>query len=308
MNLRGLLHLCVVYIVWGSTYLAIRIAVREGAGFPPFTMSGMRVIVASVVLVLWGLSIRGNFKLTRRQFAILATSAILLWVGGNGMVAWAEKKVDSGYAALLVGSMPIWVAIMEALIDRRRPSLRLFAALLIGLAGVAVLNGPVIMAGSIGDLVGAFALIFAAISWGFGSIIQRRNPVSVAPEVSSGYQQAVGGVGLLVVALLLGEPRPTPVPEAWAAWGYLVLFGSVFAFTSFVKALRLLPTNIVMTYAYVNPVIAVFLGWLILDEPITLWTAGGTALVVLGVMGVLHEKRRESAAANQRSKDSLSGE
>jgi drug/metabolite transporter (DMT)-like permease len=293
MNLRGLFHLFVVYIVWGSTYLAIRVAVREGAGFPPFTMAAMRVLVASGILLLWGASTRSRFRLGRKETLVLATSAILLWVGGNGVVAWAEKTVDSGYAALLVGAMPIWVAIMEAIIDKRRPPLRLVGALLVGLSGVGVLNGPVIMEGSVGNLIGALSLIFAAISWGAGSILQRRRPVPIGPEVSSGYQQAFGCAGLLMVALLLGEPRPTPTPEAWAAWGYLVLFGSVFAFTSFVKALRLLPTNIVMTYAYVNPVIAVFLGWIILDEPVTWWTIGGSVLVVLGVMGVFHEKRRE---------------
>jgi drug/metabolite transporter (DMT)-like permease len=279
MSPRGLFHLFVVYVVWGSTYLAIRVAVREGAGFPPFTMAATRVLVGSGILLLWGLSTRARFRLNRREALTLATSAILLWVGGNGLVAWAEQTVDSGYAALLVGAMPIWVAMMEAIVDRRRPSLRLVGALLVGLLGVAVLNGPVIMEGSIGSLVGALALIFAAVSWGAGSILQRRRPVAVGPEVSSGYQQAFGAVGLLVVAILLGEPKPTPTPEAWTAWGYLVIFGSVFAFTSFVKALRLLPTNIVMTYAYVNPVIAVFLGWMILDEQVTLWTLCGTVLV-----------------------------
>lgn len=296
MSLRGLFHLGVIYIVWGSTYLAIRVAVREGSGFPPFTMAAMRVFAASLILFLWGRAIRGRFRLTRRQAMLVGTSAVLLWVGGNGMVGWAEQSVDSGYAALLVGCMPIWVAIMEAVIDRRRPSFRLFGALLVGLSGIAVLNGPMLVHGRLGDLIAGLALVFATISWGVGSILQRRHPVPIALEVSSGYQQAIGGAGLLLVAVLTREPAPEPVPEAWAAWGYLVLFGSVFAFTSFVKALRLLPTHIVMTYAYVNPVIAVFLGWLVLGERITAWTLGGAVLVVLGVMGVFHEKRRGVSA------------
>ncbi|MFQ5512120.1 MAG: EamA family transporter [Candidatus Krumholzibacteriia bacterium] len=299
MSLRGLFHLAVIYIVWGSTYLAIRVAVREGAGFPPFTMAAMRVFAASAILFLWGRALKGRFRLTRRQLFILGTSAILLWVGGNGMVGWAEQRVDSGYAALLVGCMPIWVAIMEALIDRRRPSLRLFGALLVGLSGIAVLNGPVILKAETGSLAASLALVFATISWGAGSLLQRRNPAPIALEVSSGYQQAIGGAGLLLTAVLLGEPRPAPIPQAWTAWGYLVVFGSVFAFTSFVKALRLLPTNIVMTYAYVNPVIAVFLGWVLLGEVVTWWTLGGAVLVVLGVMGVFHEKRREQRPSGQ---------
>ena len=307
MSLRGLFHLGVIYIVWGSTYLAIRVAVREGAGFPPFVMSGTRVLVASAILLLWGLAIRGRFKLTRRQLLILAASSILLWVGGNGLVGWAEQRVDSGYAALLVACMPIWVAMMEAIIDRRRPSFRLLGALIIGLSGIAVLNGPLLMQGDLGDLVAGVALVFAGISWGMGSLLQRRNPAPISLEVSSGYQQVIGGLGLLITALLVREPTPTPIPQAWMAWGYLVLFGSVFAFTSFVKALNLLPTNIVMTYAYVNPVIAVFLGWIILSEEVMWWTLGGTVLVVLGVMGVFYEKRREQRINSQQTDCSNAG-
>jgi drug/metabolite transporter (DMT)-like permease len=297
MNLRGLFHLVVVYIVWGSTYLAIRIAVREGAGFPPFIMVTMRVIAASVILLAWGRIAKSRFRMTRKQWVLLSVSAVLLWVGGNGLVSWAEKQAHSGYAALLVSTLPLWTAMIEAIIDRKPPTVRLVGALLIGLGGVAVLNGPLLREGTIGDLFAAIALILAPLFWGIGSIIQRRNPVPVSLEVSSAYQQALGGIACLLVALMLREPAPTPTTAAWGAWGYLVLFGSVFAFTSFVKALHLLPTNIVMTYAYVNPVIAVFLGWIILAEPVTWWTISGTVLIVLGVMGVFHEKRRETRAA-----------
>jgi len=293
-NWRGLFHLFVVYIVWGSTYLAIRVCVREGAGFPPFTMAGMRTIAASLILFGWALALRQGFRLSRRELLILIAVSILLWVGGNGLVSYAEKYVHSGYAALLVASMPLWVAVMESIIDRRRPSLRLVGALLIGLAGVAVLNGPVIMNGNVGDMIAALLLIAASMLWGIGSIIQRRNPVRISPEASSGYQQLFGGIALFITASLAGEPRPEPIPQAWLAWAYLVLFGSVFAFTSFVKALRALPTTVVMTYAYVNPVIAVVLGWMLLREPITLWTVAGTLLIVLGVAGVFHEKARGS--------------
>ena len=297
MNIRGLLHLVVVYIVWGSTYLAIRVAVREGAGWPPFTMAGMRVLVACVILFLWAAAVRGSIRITRREAWTLAAVGALLWVGGNGLVAYAEQRADSGYAALLVGALPIWVAIMEAIIDRRRPSWRLMGALVIGLSGVAVLNGPVLLEGTFEDIIAMIALLLAPLFWGMGSLLQRRRPASVGPEANSAWQQFFGGVALMLTALLAGEGRPTPIPEAWAAWGYLVIFGSVFAFTSFVKALRLLPTPVVMTYAYVNPVVAVFLGWAILREPFTPWTAAGSVLVILGVAGVFHEKRREARAS-----------
>lgn len=280
-----------VYIVWGSTYLAIRVCVREGAGFPPFTMAAMRVFAAAIILFSWGILARKRIKADRRELAVLCVVGVLLWLGGNGMVSWAEQRAESGYSALLIGALPLWVAIMESLVDRRLPTMRLVGALLVGLAGVAVLNGPFILEGSPQDLYSALALMAAAVLWGMGTILQKRKAVTLEPEVSSAYQHLFGGIALFLTATIMAESRPTPIPEAWAAWGYLVVFGSLFAFTSFVKALRLLPVNIVMTYAYVNPVVAVILGRLILGEPITIWTIGGSVLIVLGVMGVFHERR-----------------
>lgn len=291
LSIRGILHLIVVYIVWGSTYLAIRVAVREGAGFPAFTMAAMRVFAAGAILFGWAVVARKGLRVGRRELGVLFVSGVLLWLGGNGMVSWAERRAESGYSALLIAALPLWVAIMESIIDRRPPTLRLIAALLIGLAGVGVLNGPVILEGSGEDVWAALALITAAIAWGMGAIFQRRKALSLEPEVSSAYQHVFGGLALSLAALMTGEPRPDPIPQAWAAWGYLVVFGSMFAFTSFIKALRLLPTNVVMTYAYVNPVVAVILGRMILNEPITRWTLGGSVLIILGVMGVFHERR-----------------
>jgi drug/metabolite transporter (DMT)-like permease len=300
-RIRGLFHLVVVYIVWGSTYLAIRIAVREGSGFPAFTMAGMRVLAASLILFAWVVLSGKRLRVGKRTLGVLAVSGVLLWLGGNGLVSWAERRADSGYSALLIGALPLWVTIMESIVDRRMPTWRLVAALLVGLAGVAVLNGPVILDGSSQDVYAAVALVAAAVSWGIGVIYQKRKAPVLDAEVSSGYQQLAGAFGLFLAALATGEPRPAPIPEAWAAWGYLVIFGSVIAFTSFIKALRLLPTSVVMTYAYVNPVVAVILGRLVLGEPINAWTVGGTVLIVLGVMGVFHERRvvsgREAAGS-----------
>jgi drug/metabolite transporter (DMT)-like permease len=291
VNVRGLVHLLIVYIVWGSTYLAIRIAVRDGSGFPALAMAGTRVFVAGSILLAWGALARKSLKPTRRDVLIFISSGLLLWLGGNGLVSWAEKRAESAYTALLVGVAPIWTTIVDSVIDRRPPTWRLVGALLVGISGVAVLNAPVMLHGSRADVVAAVALLVAVMSWGVGSIIQKRNPVSTAAEVSSGYQLIFGSVALLGAAALSGEPRPTPTPQALLAWSYLVIFGSVLAFTSFVKALRLLPTHVVMTYAFVNPVIAVILGWFILHEPITRWTVAGSALVFLGVAGVFHEQR-----------------
>jgi drug/metabolite transporter (DMT)-like permease len=294
LPLAGMLNLFVTYVVWGSTYLAIRVAVREGAGWGPFWMGATRVLVAAALLFLFN-RIRGaRLRPTRFELGVLAVTGLLLWVGGNGAVNWAEQRIDSGLAALIVGTMPIWVAMMESLIDRRRPSLLLSSSLVVGFGGLVVLTYPMLEDGVKSDLLGVMAVIFAAVSWGCGSIIVNRRPIALDPIVISGWQQFVGGVGFTIVALLVREPAPRPTPEAWAAWAYLVVFGSLLAYTSFVYALKLLPTTVVMTYAYVNPVIAVLLGWLILSEPITAYTFVGMVLIVGGVYGVFMDKGKRT--------------
>jgi drug/metabolite transporter (DMT)-like permease len=290
----GLAYLLVVYVVWGSTYLAIRVAVREGAGFPPFTLAALRVLVAGSVILLWAAASRRPLRLTRREALVLAASGLLLWVGGNGLVVWAEQRAESSYAAVLVSSAPVWVALLEAALDRRVPSALLVGSLLAGLAGVALLAAPALAAGATVDAASVLALILAAVTWGIGSVLQRRRPASVPPLVSAGYQLLFGAAGLALVALVAREPQPTPTPEAWLAWGYLVVFGSLLGFTSYIQALHLLPTSVSFTYAYVNPVIAVILGALVLGEVITPWMLGGMALVLLGVAGVFRDRYRKA--------------
>jgi drug/metabolite transporter (DMT)-like permease len=288
----GLLNLFIVYVVWGSTYLAIRVGVREGSGFPPFTLAATRVVTASILLLGFAALQHQRLKLTRREVLLLGTSGLLLWVGGNGLVSWAEQRVDSGLAALILGATPLCVATIESVIDRRVPSRLLIGSLLVGFGGIVLLSMPVLLNGVRGDALSVVALLVGAATWGTGTILQSRRPVHVSPAVSSGVQHLAGGMGLAIVALLRSEPVPTPSPSAWLAWGYLVLIGSFIAFTAFVRALRLLPTNVVMTYAYVNPVIAVLLGWIILNERITGWTLGGMVLVLIGVAGVFQNRRR----------------
>jgi drug/metabolite transporter (DMT)-like permease len=286
----GLLYLSIVYVIWGSTYLAIRIAVREGSGFPPFTMSMTRVLFAGALLLILGVLRRKRMRPSREELIVLVGSGLLLWTGGNGLVTWAEQRVDSGLAAMIVASMPIWVALIETIVDRRLPTLRLILALLVGFMGILLLSVPSLRSGMRADIMAVLALLGAAISWSIGSVLQSRRVVSLAPQVSAGYQSLAGGLGFLVLVLILGEPKPVPTNQALLAWGYLVLFGSVIAFTSFVQALKLLPMSIAMTYAYVNPVIAVLLGALVLSEPITLWTVSGAIFVILGVAGVFRDR------------------
>ena len=286
------MHLLIVYIVWGSTYLGIRVAVQEGSGFPPMIMSATRVFAGSLILVALARFIqKQSLRLTKEEWIVLSVSGLALWWGGNGLVAIAEMTVPSGYAALIIACTPIWVAIIESILDKKRPSVFLVISLLIGVAGIAVLNWPAIIAGNLNDLKGLFLLIIAGLSWGAGSIYQKRKNIHTTPEISSAVQQFTGGVALLITSFIISEPTINPVPSAWWAWGYLIIFGSVIAFTSFVKALKLLPPNVVFTYAFVNPVVAVILGFFILGEPVTPWTFAGATLVIIGVLGVFKEQK-----------------
>jgi len=286
----GLFYLTIVYIIWGSTYLAIRVAVREGSGFPPFTMGMMRLLLAGVLLLLWAALRKMPIRPSREEILVLVSSGLLLWTGGNGLVMWAAQRAGSGLSALIVASAPIWAALVETLIDRRVPSLRLVFALLIGFAGIAVLGVPTLRSGTRADGLAVVALMGASASWSIGSVLQSRRPVTLSPQVSASYQSLIGGMGFALLMFVFREPRPTPILEAWVAWGYLVVFGSLLAFTSYVQTLRLLPINVAMTYAYVNPVIAVILGAVILREPITAWTFGGAVMVILGVVGVFRDR------------------
>lgn len=291
----GLAHLLVVYLAWGSTYLGIRLAVSGEGGFPPFAMAMLRVFAAAAVLLGWARLKRERVRLRGREWVLLGGSGLLLWVGGNGLVTWAELRASSGLAALLVAAMPLWGESITLLLDRKAPSPLLVGSILLGFAGVGTLSWPVLRAGNGGDIAAVVGLLLAPLFWAMGSIwFQRRRP-DLSVRAVSGWQQLLGGLGLAAMALGRGElgpgvALPRPDAAAWAAWGYLVVVGSVFAFTSYVITLQKLPYRVVMTYAYVNPVIAVFLGWLLADEPVTRWTLAGAALVVAGVVGVFRNR------------------
>jgi drug/metabolite transporter (DMT)-like permease len=198
-------------------------------------------------------------------------------------------------AALLIATVPLWMVLMESVLDRRKPSSGLVLSLIIGFAGIALLSATTLQTGDMGDIVSLLALVLASISWTLGSLLQSRMPVALSIEVSAGYQQIFGGLGFVVLVLLTGEPRPTPTTDAWLAWGYLIFVGSLIGFTAYVRILQLLPMSVAMTYAYVNPVVALFLGAVILSEPLHITTLAGAALVLLGVAGVFRERSRSKS-------------
>ena len=297
LPLSGLFYLFVIYIVWGSTYLAIRVAVRGDGGFEPFTLGAFRLLPASLVLMALAWLRKARIKPTRREMSTLVISGLLLWVGGNGLVNWGEQHADSGYAALIVGTLPIWTALYEAILDRRSPSIRLIGGLVVGFAGLGVLTYPEISGGQQADVLSVIALLAAPMFWGMGMVLMTRRPVKLGSVAVAGWQQLFGFVGFVVMLFLAGEKWHTPEPAAWGGLVYLTIAGSLIAFTAFMKVLTLLPTSIVSTYAYVNPVIAVFLGWLLLREPLTLNIMIGAALVLLGVAGIFDERRHQKRKA-----------
>lgn len=290
---KGLVALALIYLIWGSTYLAIRIAVREGSGFGPFFLGASRTLASSVLLMVWAAYRRERLIPTFTETGVLIISGLFLWIGGNALVMLAVRTADSGLAALLVGSMPIWTAIVTSVWERKMPAPKLFGAILLGFFGLAVLSWPVIRSGVHTEIWSLLALILAPLLWGTGSVILARKSMRLAPAATAAYQQIFGSIGFFALALLLKEPWPDPIAEAWLAWGYLMFFGGVVAFTSFMVALRELPTDITMTYAYANPVIAVLLGWIVLDEAVTGWTISGAALILFGIAGVFHQKQQK---------------
>lgn len=291
LSLTGLFHLSIVYLVWSSTYLAIRVAVRPGAGFAPFSLAALRCLAATPLLLFWAKSQGKRIWPTRPELPVLLFSGILLWTGGNALVVVSEHRIDSGLAALVVSSTPIWVALLETLLDRRWPSLLLLGSLFLGFFGTGLIVYPSLRSGVDADALAIVASLLGALCWAGGSLLQRRRSSELDPVVSAAWQLFFGGVGVTLLSVGFREPLPHPTLTAWLGFAFLYIFGSLFAFISFIKALRLLPTRVVFTYAYVNPVLAAFLGWFILDEHLGGHTIAGALLVLVGVAGTFRSKR-----------------
>lgn len=288
----GLLHLLVVYLVWSSTYLAFKIGLLNG--FEPFWMGATRFIPAALLLLLYA-RWRGWQVLPNREvLGRLALSGSMLWLGGNGLILVATQYVPSGYVALMIATTPIWTATLEGLLDRKRPSGLLVLGLLVGLLGILVLNLPKLSTGLPAHLLAFSLLLISPLMWASGTIYTQRHIAHIEPVVVSSYQQLFGGLGFLLISVGLGETWYTPTPLGWASNLYLIIFGSLIAYTSYILAVRLLPLSLVTTYAYVNPVIALLLGWVFLREPLGVWTWIGGALVLLGV-GLVFRSRMKPA-------------
>jgi drug/metabolite transporter (DMT)-like permease len=287
-----------MYLVWGSTYLAMRIGVMPGNGFPPFALGAARLIMAGPILLAIS-KMRGHtIFISKKDMIDAAIAGLLMWLTGHGLILWSEQYVSSGYAALVIGSSPILVMIIESFLESKYPRLRAVLFILLGFVGVTLLVLPKMISGVHSDILSTMLILIGTLSWAAGSIYQRRRESKkISALTRSGYQQFFAGIGFLIVSLSLREPTPHPTASAWIAWAYLLVFGSVIAFTVYVKALKELPMPVIMTYAYVNPVIAVILGSIVLSEKIETVAVIGGILIVGSVLGVIMEKRPKEKLA-----------
>jgi drug/metabolite transporter (DMT)-like permease len=284
--------LLTLYLIWGSTYLAIRVAVET---LPPFLMAGIRFLVAGSILtaILWA---TGSFRASRSQWMLNVWISCLMLLGGNGLVGWAEQTIPSGIATLFVSFCPLMMVIAEWLVSRwtdgkfgARPNGLIFLGLGLGLLGLGLLVGPSL--GFSGDnaydpyRVGA--LIFACLTWTIGSMMSRYATDPVDPFTGSAIQMLCGGVWLVLTGSLVGEWQATDwhrvSGQSVIAWSYLVVAGSLIGFTTYVWLMNRASPTLVSTYAYVNPVVAVFLGWFLLHEVVNQWTLIAALIIVAGV-------------------------
>jgi drug/metabolite transporter (DMT)-like permease len=277
----------IVYLVWGSTYLAILFAIDT---LPPFLMASSRFLVAGGALYLFARRFGGAAAPTRAEWRASAIVGLGLVTFGNGLVVWAELRVASGVAALIVGVVPCCMVLLDWLRPHgTRPGARVVAGLALGLAGLFVLIGPdALMGGGRADLVGVLALVLASFSWAAGSIYTRHATLPRSSALATGMQMLAGSAALAVLALLHGETADVggaPISLlSIGGWLYLIVFGSIVAFTAYVWLLRVSTPALVGTHAYVNPVVAVLLGFTFAGEPLTPRMIVAVAVIVSGVV------------------------
>lgn len=304
------LALGAVYVVWGSTYLAIRFAIET---IPPFTMAGVRFTVAGWLLYAFVRG-RGTPAPKRTHWLSAALVGALLLGGGNGGVTWAQQRVASGIAALIVATVPVWMVLFDWLRPGGpRPTLRITLGLALGLLGMALLvaAGQSELSAARIDLLGAAVLVGAAISWAFGSIVSRALEVPSSALQLTAMQMIAGGALLLAAGGVSGEFGRADVAavtrQSLLALAYLIVFGAWVGYGAYVWLLRSTTPAVVSTYAYVNPVIAVLLGWLFAGEPLDGWMLGAMGVTIGGV-ALITIPRRKKLAAPEGGPDPVAGE
>lgn len=309
MSSRGKLvtAFAVVYVVWGSTYLAIHYAVQT---IPPLLMASARFLAAGSILYAWYL-LRGGERPTALQWRNTAVVGLLLLLGGNGAVVWAEITVPSGTAALIVAIVPLWLVLLDWWRPGgERPAAGVLVGVAAGLVGMVVLVGPESLHGDGPvNLRGAVALVLGSLSWAAGSLYARYNVLARSQVATSAMEMLAGGIGCLVVGLAMGEGSALHVGAisraSLSGYLYLVLFGSIIAYSAYSWMVQNAAPAAVGTYAYVNPIVAVFLGWLIAGERVTPRVILGAAIIVtaVGIITLMASHSRPTARSTAESLD-----
>jgi len=290
VDVRVVLSLAAVYVIWSSTYLVMKLAVVE---LPPLIMASMRFVAAGLVMLFIAMRRGVEFPPARAWLRVLPIGA-LLFLGGNGLVSIAQQSVTSGGAAVVCAMMPLWVGVLGA-ITGDRPTRREWMSLVIGFVGIVVLMGGPSLAG---EPIHIVMIVGAPICWALGSVMARRLPASVGGDafMLPAMEMLTGGAALAIVGFANGERIPTNAStSAWLALGYLVVFGSLLAFTAYNWLLRHARPAVATSYAYVNPVLAVLLGAVLTGEPLGMTTLIANGLIVIAVMLALHRPRPKLA-------------
>jgi drug/metabolite transporter (DMT)-like permease len=278
-----------IYLIWGSTYLAIRVMVRT---VPPLLGAGLRFAIAGALMLVVLRARRRPLRITRRQLVSAAVVGTLLAAGGNGLVTVAEQDVPSSLAALLIASVPLWVVVLRALLGEH-PGRATLAGVAFGFVGVALLLLPGGQPAGV-TVTGLLLVVLAAISWATGSVASSRVDLPADPLVSTGYQMTIAGLLMVVGGAVAGELGDIHwgrlSAESLWAFAYLIFIGSIVAYSAYTWLLQHAPVSRVSTYAYVNPVIAVFLGWIVLSEQITAITLVGAAVIVASVAFIVRHE------------------
>jgi drug/metabolite transporter (DMT)-like permease len=296
-----------IYIIWGTTYLAIRLAVET---IPPFFMAGTRFIIAGLMTFLV-LRARGVAIPKRLHWQSAAIIGAFMIVGGNGLVTWSEQQVPSGIAALVVATVPIWITLFNWLIYRGgRPNKQIVIGLVLGFIGIGLLIGPGQLFGTATfDSLSMFILLLAPILWSFGSLYSRRAKLPDNIFMSTSMEMLAGGLLLLIAGLLTGEAADLNIAEisrqSIIAMLYLTVFGSIIALTAYVWLLKTVHPSRASTYTYVNPIIAIILGWLILSEPLTSLMILAMAIIILAVVLITTSREKQNVSREELSTSPL---
>lgn len=281
-----------IYIVWGSTYLFNKIAVTTLA---PFYLASIRFEVAGLLMIFLGYLLKQDLKISKKQLLNSTIAAFLFLVYGNGVFVWALKFVDSGFAALIASTQPLFVLLLLRLIDRKPFQKKSIIGVLLGISGMFLLVNQQEFKTSNDTLLGVFMMLTCVLSWSYGSVFVSKADLPKSYLVTTGYQMIIAGGVLFIMSLSFSEvwvPIHSWSKEVIFAMGFLIIFGGIVAFTSFNYLLKNVPTEKVATSAYVNPVIALFLGWLVLNENLTMQSIIASAILLTGVYFITSRKRK----------------